>query len=90
MWAAAVSSNVAAREVVVCGELLGNLAVDRVDMRKGASLTGDVVGKRFNIEEGAFFESSVDMRLAEPKREPQATGTAPKATPAPLDGSVAK
>jgi cytoskeletal protein CcmA (bactofilin family) len=71
----AVSSNIAAREVVVCGELQGNVTADeRVDMRKGASLRGDVVTQRISLEEGVFFTGSIDMRLPEAKCDPQSAG----------------
>ncbi len=81
----AVSSNVAAREVVICGKLHGNLTVDeRVDIRKDGSLTGDVVTRSMSIEEGAFFKGSIDMRMPEAKREAPAAGK--EANAAPLDG----
>ncbi|MFB3815301.1 MAG: polymer-forming cytoskeletal protein [Terriglobales bacterium] len=68
----AVSSNVTAREVVICGKLRGNLNVDeRVDLRKGATLTGDVVARSICIEEGAFFKGSIDMRPADVKSGPK-------------------
>jgi cytoskeletal protein CcmA (bactofilin family) len=89
---AGVSSNIAAREVVICGELQGNLTVEeRVDVRKDASLTGDVVANRISLEEGAFFKGSIDMRLLEPNCEAKQAGdTVPNARPIPSTGAVPK
>ncbi|HMK28252.1 MAG TPA: polymer-forming cytoskeletal protein [Terriglobales bacterium] len=58
-----VKANITAAEVVVRGNLEGNVTVgDRLDIRTGGSLTGDVVAKRISIEEGAFFKGSIDMK----------------------------
>jgi len=60
---AQVHSVVNAREVVVRGRLEGNVTVtERVDIRNGGSLTGDVVAHRVSIEDGALFKGSIDMR----------------------------
>lgn len=81
----AISSNVTAREVVICGELHGNLkAGERVDVRKGAALIGDVVTNRISIEEGALFTGRIDMRVPESKSGPKASGTATNAAETPL------
>src|SRR5450432_1227629 len=60
-----VAANINAREIVVLGKVRGNLtASDRVDIRSDGSLTGDVVGARISIEDGAFFKGGIDIRKA--------------------------
>jgi cytoskeletal protein CcmA (bactofilin family) len=60
---AQVSANISAREVVVLGRVSGNInASDRVDIRSGASLTGDVTAYRINIGEGACCKGGIDIR----------------------------
>jgi len=58
-----VAANINAGEIVVLGKVSGNLvASDRVDIRSGGSLTGDVVAQRISIEDGAFFKGGIDIR----------------------------
>jgi cytoskeletal protein CcmA (bactofilin family) len=60
---AQVSANISAREVVVLGRIRGNIhASDRVDIRSGASLTGDVTAYRINIGDGACLKGGIDIR----------------------------
>ncbi len=75
---AAVQSNISAREVVVRGSLTGNVNVsERIDIRNGGSLVGDVSAHSVSIEEGAYFKGSIDMRRAESARHsPQPVASA--------------
>ena len=58
-----VSANIAAREIVVLGEIVGNCeAIDHFDIRSEASLCGDVVVSRISVEDGAFLTGSIDIR----------------------------
>jgi cytoskeletal protein CcmA (bactofilin family) len=60
---AQVVANISAREVVVLGKVRGNIyASDRVDIRSGASLTGDVTAHQINIGDGASFKGGIDIR----------------------------
>ena len=62
-----VRANVEARNVIVHGQVDGNLcASDRVDLRKSASLTGDISTARISIEDGAYFKGTIDIQKAEP------------------------
>ena len=72
-----VQANINAKEVVIQGTVKGNVrAIDRVEIRKSGSLTGDMVAARVAIEDGAFFKGSIDIQKggyahakpAEPKR----------------------
>jgi len=62
-----VSSNVTAREVIVYGIITGNLVVrDRVEIKKGASVTGDIATARIGIEDGAHFKGRIEIDRARP------------------------
>ncbi len=72
-----------AREVVVRGSVNGPVNVtDRIDIRSGGSVVGDVAAHSVSIEEGAYFKGSIDMRRQEapmqrPKAQPATTSPAP-------------
>ena len=58
-----VSANIAAREIVVLGAVVGSCeASDHFDIRSEGSLCGDVVVSRISVEEGAFLTGSIDIR----------------------------
>ena len=59
---ARVDADVSARDVVILGVLNGNVTASvRVDLRKGANLTGDIRAARLSIEEGSIFCGKVDL-----------------------------
>jgi len=63
---------ISAREVVVMGRVTGNVsASDRVDIRAGGEVTGDILTTRISIEDGAFFRGGIDIRKSEPKAAPE-------------------
>ena len=67
-----VKASVNAREVVVHGELNGNVhGTERVELKKSAVLTGDIVTQRIVIEDGAFFKGSLDTQRTAAKPEPK-------------------
>ncbi|MBZ5566694.1 MAG: polymer-forming cytoskeletal protein [Acidobacteriia bacterium] len=67
---AVVQSDISAREVVVRGTLTGQVNVsERIDIRNGGSLVGDVSAHSVSIEEGAYFKGSIDMRRSESTRQ---------------------
>jgi cytoskeletal protein CcmA (bactofilin family) len=58
-----VSANIAAQDIVVLGEVLGNCkASDHLYIRSEGSLYGDVVVSRISVEEGAYLTGSIDIR----------------------------
>ena len=66
---ASVQAKVEAREIVVRGSVIGNVSVtERIDIRSGGSLVGDVVAHSVSIEEGAYFKGSIDMRRPDQAR----------------------
>jgi cytoskeletal protein CcmA (bactofilin family) len=49
--------------VIVLGEVNGNVtATEKVDIRDGGSVDGDIISPRVAIAEGAHFRGSVDMQ----------------------------
>lgn len=61
-----VTAGIAACDIVVMGNIQGNLtASDRVDIRTGSTITGEASAPRICIEDGAFFNGSLDVRKTE-------------------------
>jgi cytoskeletal protein CcmA (bactofilin family) len=57
-----VNADISAREIVIMGEVCGNLnGADRVEIRKGGSLIGNLAAPRISIEDGAFLNGVVDI-----------------------------
>jgi cytoskeletal protein CcmA (bactofilin family) len=66
---ASVVSNITARELIIRGTVNGKVTLDdRLDIRTGGSLMGDVTAKRISIEDGAYFKGSIDMRREQKDR----------------------
>ena len=65
-----VMADIEAREIVVLGNIHGNCrASERVDIRNGGSLMGDVITPRISIDDGAYFKGGVEIgNPAEVKR----------------------
>jgi cytoskeletal protein CcmA (bactofilin family) len=61
-----VTANVRATEVVIAGALRGNVdASEKVILRAGAHIVGDVKTASIVIEDGAFFKGGIDIALPE-------------------------
>jgi len=57
-----LTANVVAREVIVFGEVKGNLvARDRIQIKKEGSVVGDLTTGRIVIEDGANFKGSIEI-----------------------------
>ena len=80
-----IKAQVFAKAVIVLGEVNGNVtATEKVDIRDGGSVDGDIVSPRVAIAEGAHFRGSVDMqRKAAPAAQPQAKPAAAQSQSAP-------
>ena len=62
---AKVTADVIAREVVVYGNVKGNLqARDRIEIKKDGSVVGDLTTARIMIEDGAYFKGSIEIEKA--------------------------
>jgi cytoskeletal protein CcmA (bactofilin family) len=78
-----IKAQVFAKAVIVLGEVNGNVtASEKVDIRDGGSVDGDIVSPRVAIAEGAHFRGTVDMQR-KGGQAPQAAAkpTAPQAQP---------
>jgi len=52
-----------AKTIIIMGTVLGNVvASEKVDIRHGASVAGDVASPRVAIAEGAEFQGKIDMQ----------------------------
>src|SRR6188472_3054590 len=70
-----IKAQVFAKAVIVLGEVHGNVtASEKVDIRDGGSVDGDIISPRVAIAEGAHFRGSVDMQRkgSQPAQKPQA------------------
>lgn len=89
-----VRANIEARNVIVHGRVNGDIhASERVELRKTASLAGDISTARISIDDGAFFKGGIDIQKPEPAQKteakPQASAAAaPVSTPVPGQGSL--
>jgi len=85
-----VKADITAREVVVMGEVCGNLnGGDRVEIRSEGTLTGDLATHRICIEDGAVVKGSVDIRKPSKKEKVEAKEEA-ELTLVPAEASAAK
>src|SRR5687767_14716860 len=69
-----IKAQVFAKSVIVLGEVTGNVAAsEKVDIRDGGSVDGDITSPRVAIAEGAHFRGSVDMQRkgGQPAQKPQ-------------------
>src|SRR5918993_92999 len=58
-----IKAQVFAKAVIVLGEMNGNVTTtEKVEIRDGGSVDGDIVSPRVAIAEGAHFRGSVDMQ----------------------------
>src|SRR5262249_46621313 len=58
-----------ATEVVVAGSVKGNVeASERIILRNGANLVGDVKTAGIVIEDGAYFKGGIDIMRPEPAK----------------------
>ena len=56
------TANIKAKEVDIAGTVQGNVnASERVVLRKGANLVGDVKTAGIMIEDGAYFKGGIDI-----------------------------
>jgi cytoskeletal protein CcmA (bactofilin family) len=78
-----VRANVEARNVILHGQVDGNItASDRVELRKSASLKGDISTARIAIDDGAYFKGTIDIQKAEaPRVEPKPQAMAAASSP---------
>ena len=72
-----INAQVFAKTLIVLGEVSGNIsASDKVEIRDGGAVDGDIVSPRVAITEGAHFRGSVAMQ-----RKGEQSSTPPQARP---------
>jgi cytoskeletal protein CcmA (bactofilin family) len=72
-----IKAQVFAKALIVLGEVNGNVnAAEKVEIRDGGSVDGDIISPRVAIAEGAHFRGSVDMQ-----RKPGQQGQAAQQRP---------
>jgi cytoskeletal protein CcmA (bactofilin family) len=76
-----IKAQVLAKSVIVLGEVNGNVtATEKVDIRDGGSVDGDIISPRVAIAEGAHFRGTVDMqRKGAPSQQAQQPAAKPAA-----------
>ncbi len=71
---AKLTTDIIAREIVVLGSVKGNLhAKERIELKKEASVQGDLTTARIMIEEGAYFKGSIEIDRTGEKSAPKST-----------------
>jgi cytoskeletal protein CcmA (bactofilin family) len=84
-----VVANISAREVVIMGNVKGNIqCTDRLDIRSEGALTGDVVTQRISVEDGAVMKGSVEVRNVSQKNEKSQTKDQTKSNDSMKSGST--
>jgi len=57
-----LNANIVAREAVISGQVNGDIsACDRIEIKKSASVVGDITTGKILIEEGAYFQGGVEI-----------------------------
>src|SRR5688500_4167292 len=79
-----IKAAVFAKSVIVLGEVNGNVtASEKVDIRDGGAVDGDIVSPRVAIAEGAHFRGTVDMQKKGAQPGQPAQQQRPAGQPAP-------
>ena len=79
-----IKAAVFAKAVIVLGEVNGNVsATEKVDIRDGGSVDGDIVSPKVAIAEGAHFRGAVDMQRKGAPAQPAKTETSKSAVATP-------
>ena len=89
---ARIKAQVFAKTVIVLGEVNGNVsASEKVEIRDGGSVDGDIISPRVAIAEGAHFRGSVDMQKKGGSSSTSAsTSSSVKPAPAPAVAQAAQ
>ena len=81
--AAKLKADINAHDVVVSGQLEGNVrATRRIDIKKDASVVGNLTTPEIMIEQGAAFKGSIEIDISETKKPDHDVATLSVATSA--------
>ena len=87
---ARIKAQVFAKTVIILGTVNGNVtASEKVDIRDGASVEGDVVSPKVAIAEGAQFHGSVDMQSGAKRTQPSNATSVTGSRPSPVTAPTA-
>lgn len=82
-----ITATIRAKSIVVMGKVVGNItAEDKVEVRNGGSVEGDIRGPRVILADGALFKGNVDMVV--PSANGSRSGKGEKAASAPAPASA--
>ena len=72
---AQILGDINSREIVVFGDVKGNLmAQDRVDVRRDASVIGNLTTSRITIEDGAHVKGAIEINWDSPRSSTDPNG----------------
>lgn len=57
-----VEGNICASEVVVYGNVTGNIETNRLELKKGSSISGDIIVNQLLTEQGCTFNGRCSMK----------------------------
>src|SRR5207244_11238860 len=81
---ARVTTEIVASEVAVSGNLKGNVrAKNRIEIKKDGSVTGDLTTPQILIEDGAFFQGSIEIDGSVEKGTPKSASSQAASTSTP-------
>jgi cytoskeletal protein CcmA (bactofilin family) len=79
---AKIVANIVAAEVVVWGNIKGNLsASDRIEIKKDGSVVGELATSRIMIEDGAYFKGTIAIDRKNPSTAKDIPHTTPPEEP---------
>jgi cytoskeletal protein CcmA (bactofilin family) len=67
---AKVQAEVIAKVVTVMGGLVGKITAEKVDLRKGATVEGDIDSQKVVIADGALLSGRIDTLSKKAQRQP--------------------
>ena len=74
---ACILGEIVSREIVIYGEVVGNLrAHDRIEIKKDASVIGELTTARIMIETGAYFKGAIGIERSTGKADADADADA--------------
>jgi cytoskeletal protein CcmA (bactofilin family) len=74
-------AEVSAKSIIVIGQVKGNLtAAERIEIQATGVVQGDVKAPRFNVQEGAVLNGSIDMSPSGSLSETKKPATTPAAS----------
>ena len=81
-------AQVSAKSIIVIGQVKGNLtATERIEIQATGVVEGDVKAPRFNVQEGAVLNGSIDMSPSSGSSETKKPATQPATSASPVSAA---